>query len=183
MLKYERRKKEKKYIPYEFAKQSLEPCLVDKTNPKQDETNRVIISEEKNLLFLGTNFSLLNEYALRIMSDLAWQAYQKNNPVKISRVSHDNPFYGFKWYTIRFSGCLGKRAENFFLIIEEDVDLRERHETVYVPTIPGARYLVKAIQHDTCDRCGGENCRFKIRPESKNIRCGVCLGLLPKKDM
>lgn len=169
-------RKRKDYIPYIFASQCPEPCLVNQLNPNDEETNKSIKEDETNLYFMVTNFKYLNEHALRVMADLAWRSCSKTPSSKISRVKQSDPYFGKKWYAIRYVGCFGDKSDHTFLISEEDEDIFTTNSAVRT-IIPGRRYISLGTPRDTCNVCGSEGVRFKLKPNSPYMRCGICLGL------
>ena len=171
--------KKKEYIAFDFASNSPEPCLVNSKAINDKNTNRLISEDEKEINFLATHTKYLNIHAWRLLSDLAWKYSNKKDFERISRVNSDHPMFGKSWYTVRFVGSYGLKAQPIFLICEEDEDVMAMTQENSLPVmIPGRRYIVQGIMHDTCPKCGSMNCRFKIKPTSKHIRCGACLSLI-----
>jgi hypothetical protein len=180
MTKYlvsKKAEKKKQYIAFDFASKSPEPCLVNSKAIHDKTTNRLLTENEKEINFLSTKIKYLNIHAWRLLSDLAWLYCNKKDFEKISRVNSNHSMFGKSWYIIRFVGSYGSRAQPIFLICEEDEDIMSPDNLASPLIIPGQRYVVPAIMNDTCPKCGSTNCRFKIKPTSKNTRCGACLSL------
>ena len=168
--------KKRDYIAYDFASKSPEPCFVNPKAIHDKTTNRTLKEEELEIHFLASHLEYLNSHAWRLLADLAWKSCYKKNYEKISRVKPDHNMFGKIWYAVRYVGSYGLKAQPIFLIVEEQQDIMQMGNNLPV-IIPGRRYVVPAILNDSCPTCGSMNCRFKIKPESKNIRCGVCMSL------
>lgn len=177
MLVSKKAEKKKQYVAFDFASKSPEPCLINSEAIHDKTTNRLLTEDEKEINFLATRIKYLNVHAWRLLSDLAWKYSYKKDFEKISRVNSDHVRFGKSWYTVRFVGSYGSKAQPLFLICEEDEDIMAPSNLAMPLMIPGQRYVVPAIMNDTCPKCGSMNCRFKIKPNSHYIRCGACLSL------
>lgn len=157
-----RKNRKPAYIPYEFARNSPEPCFVNPTSIHMVDHNRLIQEEEKTINILVGKFEHLNVHAQRLLSDLCWVVFYKTVSTQIDRVSRTSPWFGRHFYKVRFCGYHGPKVLPVFLITKED---------------DSDRHVILGISADACKKCGGIDCLFKLTTKSKITRCAKCRGL------